>query len=87
MLQAMRITIRMDRRLLAKAKKAAAARGLTLAGLVEESLREAMIRQGRSVGRSKFRLPTYDKGGLLPGVNLDNSAEHVDLMEGRIDRD
>ncbi|MGQ0815653.1 MAG: hypothetical protein ACT4O1_14555 [Gemmatimonadota bacterium] len=31
--------------------------------------------------RERVRLPTYGKGGLQPGVDLDNSAALLDLME------
>jgi hypothetical protein len=33
--------------------------------------------------RRKFRLPTFNGGGTLPGVDLDNSAALLDIMEGR----
>jgi hypothetical protein len=79
----MRTTIRLDDQLLREAKKRAAERGTTLTAVIEDSLRQALARRVPSRRRRKFRLPTFNGGGTLPGVDLDNSAALLDIMEGR----
>jgi hypothetical protein len=81
----MRITIRIDDQLHAEAKKCAAEQGTTLAALIENSLREALARRNPAHRHKKFRITTFKGDGVLPGVNLDNSASLLDRMEG-IDR-
>jgi hypothetical protein len=79
----MRTTIRLDDRLLREAKKRAAERGTTLAAVIEDSLRQALARREPSHRRRKFRFPTFKgRGGLQPGVDLDDSAALLDRMEG-----
>jgi hypothetical protein len=53
---------------------------------VEETLRDAVSRgivKPRSVSRERHRveLPTFRGEGLRPGVNLDDSAALLDLMD------
>jgi len=58
---------------------------LTPTALVEDALRERLSRR-RQKSRSKpLRLTTYGKGGLQPGVDLDDSAALLDLMEPHLD--
>ncbi len=79
----MRTTIRIDDRLLAEAKARAARSGTTLTAVVEDALREAFARRdGRQSNRAP-ELPTLPGGRLLPGVDLDDSAALLDLMDGR----
>ena len=80
----MRTTIRLDDQLLREAKKRAAERGTTLTAVIEDSLRQALARREPSNRRRKFRFPTFNGGGgVQPGVDLDNSAALLDIMEGR----
>ena len=78
----MRTTIKIDDELLAEAKARAAASGRTLNAVVEDALREALARRPARVRRRKPRFPTFTGGRLLPGVDLDDSAALLDLMEG-----
>ena len=78
----MRTTIRLDDQLLREAKKRAAERGTTLTAVIEDSLRESLARWKPSRRRRKFRLPTWGRGGVFPGVDLDDSAALLDRMEG-----
>lgn len=78
----MRTTVRLDDALLREAKKAAASSGRTLAAVIEDALRAHLSRRGR-VQRAPFKMRTFDGGGLLPGVDLDDSSALLDLMEGR----
>jgi hypothetical protein len=77
----MRTTIRLDDRLLAEAKHLAARTGRTLTAVIEDALRESLARRKRSKDRPNADLPTYRGQGLQPGVDLDDSAALLDLMD------
>jgi hypothetical protein len=77
----MRTTIKLDDRLLADAKVEAVRSGRTLNEVVEDALRESLSRRDRSVREQGIALPTSN-GRLRPGVDLDDSAALIDLMEG-----
>jgi Arc/MetJ family transcription regulator len=83
----MRTTVRLDPDLLAEAKKAAAIRGKTLTAVIEDALRESLGRRNDSRKRTKVRLPTFRGKGVQPGVNLDDSAALLELMESDRDSD
>jgi hypothetical protein len=77
----MRTTIRLDDQLLADAKQLAARTGRTLTAVIEDALRLS-LRQHRPRSRRRVVLPTFKGGnGLQPGVDLDDSAALLDLME------
>jgi hypothetical protein len=78
----MRTTVRLDEELLKEAKRQAAESGTTLQAIIEESLRERLAR-GRGVqpARPTIRLKTAGEGGVLPGIDLDDSASLLDAME------
>ena len=76
----MRTTIKIDDQLLAEAKVRAAESGRTLNAIVEEALREALARRRSSPGPS-VDLPTFAGGRLRPGVDLDDGAALLELME------
>jgi hypothetical protein len=78
----MRTTIRLDDALLIEAKKKAAESHRTLTAVIEDALRESFSRKGRPAKRRRVRLPTAGGGGLLPGVDLDNTAALLDRMDG-----
>ena len=80
MLLCMRTTIQLPEDLLAEAKKAAAERRTTLKAIIEESLRESLVRRGRP-RREPVKLVTFGGSGLQPGVDLDDSAALLELME------
>jgi hypothetical protein len=78
----MRTTVRLNERLLAEAKKHAAESGTTLTSLLEEALRETLARRSMRARSKKVRLKTVKGGGPRPGVDLDDSAALLDVMEG-----
>jgi hypothetical protein len=80
----MRTTVRLERALLERAKKEAARRGETLTALIERGLRLVLASpQGRR-RRPRVELPVCEaRGGTLPGVDLDDSAALLDIVEGR----
>lgn len=77
----MRTTIRLDEHLLAEAKKRAAESGKTLTAMVEDALRESLARRAAGAKAKPVRVKTAGGGGLRPGVDLDDSASLLEVME------
>ena len=77
----MRTTVRLDDDLLVEIKKIAAQADRTLTSVIEDALREMLARQQRAEARTPVRLTTVSGGGLQPGVDLDDSAALLALME------
>ena len=77
----MRTTVRLDDQLLREAKAVAAATGRTLTELVEDALRESLARRQVVAGRKPVVLRTFKGKGLRPGVDLDDSAALLELMD------
>ena len=72
----------MEDDLLRRAKEIAVQRSTTLTAILEQALREWLDRQRRSRQRRRVDLPvSRSRGGLLPGVTLDDSADLLDRME------
>ena len=74
--------MRLDDQLLTDAKEHAARTGRTLTALLEDALRALLALEKRPRQHRSRSLPTYGEGGLQPGVDLDNSADLHDLMDG-----
>jgi len=77
----MRTTVRLDEDLLVQAKQLAAASGKTLTSVLEDALRETLARRQAAARRKRVRLRTFGSGGVLPGVDLDDSASLLERME------
>lgn len=77
----MRTTIRLDDRLLAEAKALAARTGRTLTAVIEDALRQALAAEKRPERGPRPELPTFGGEGLQAGVDLDDSASLLALME------
>jgi hypothetical protein len=78
----MRTTVRLDDRVLAEAKKYAAETGRTLTSVLEDALRETLARRSARVkGVRPVRLKTVKGDGVRPGVDLDDTAALLALME------
>lgn len=78
----MRTTIQLDDTLLREARREAARSGMTLSGIIEEALRERLARPATSAEpREQVRLRTTGGGGLRPGIDLDNSAALLDVLD------
>lgn len=78
----MRTTIRLDDNLLTRTKELAARSGRSLTAVIEDALREMLARQSQAAERPPVQLPTFPGKGLQPGVDLDDSAAMLDLMDG-----
>lgn len=84
----MRTTINLPDGLIAQAKRAALEDRTTLTAIIGNALREALSkRRRRSVPRKKFEIITYGEGGVLPGVDLSDTAALLDIMDGIDDPD
>lgn len=77
----MRTTLSIDDGLLEDAKKVAAQTGRSLARFVEDALRESLARSRQQRTAEPTRLHTIGGKGLLPGVDLDDSAALQDVMD------
>lgn len=77
----MRTTIRLDDELLADAKALAARTGRTLTAVIEDSLRQALAMRERLEDEPPSDLPTFRGDGLQPGVDLDDTAALLSLMD------
>lgn len=78
----MRTTVRLDDALLEQAKSEATRRHQTLTALIEQGLRLILAKKQEPSRRRSVRLPVCRAGGgTLPGVDLNDSAALLDVME------
>ena len=76
-----RTTIRLDPALLADAKKLAADTRRSLTAVIEDALRAVVTRRRRRPKR-RPSLTLVGGKGVRPGIDLDDSAALLALMEG-----
>ena len=80
----MRTTIRLDDALLEQAKREASRRGQTLTALIEQGLRLMLAGPRPPQRGANIVLPvSRAAGGTLPGIDLNDSAALIDILEGR----
>ncbi len=77
----MRTTIRIKDSILHEAKKRALEEHKSLTAFIEESLIDKIYHKTRSEKKIK-PLPTYKGTGLRPGVDLNDSKNLTDIMDG-----
>jgi hypothetical protein len=78
----MRTTIRLEDALLDQARREARRRGETLTALIQEGLRTVLARSKPDRPRPRVKLPVFGpSGGVMPGVDLSNSAALLDILE------
>lgn len=77
----MRTTVRLPSGLMAQAKKLARDTNRTLTQVIEDALRDALVRPARAAPRH-VSIVTFKGDGLQPGIDLNDSAALLDLMEG-----
>jgi hypothetical protein len=80
-----RTTLTIDDHLLAEYKKVAAQTHRTLSYVIQDALRETLMRRHEAAARPPVRLPVIGGGGLQPGVDLDDNARTLELLEGERD--
>jgi Ribbon-helix-helix protein, copG family len=76
----MRTTVDLPPDVLARAKELAAREGRSLSEVVTDAVRSSFARTA-TAERGPIQLPTFGEGGLHPGVDLDDSAALLELME------
>jgi len=81
----MRTTIRIDDHLAREAKRIAVQTNQTLGAVVEEGLRILLAHRRTRGKKAQSPLVTFRGGGLQPGIDLDDSASLLDVMERRDD--
>jgi hypothetical protein len=75
-----RTTVDLPDDLLTEARERAAKEGRSLSDVVGDAVRSSFSRTA-TADRGPVELPTFNGGGLQPGVDLDDSAALLDLME------
>lgn len=81
----MRTTLTIDDALLAEYKRVAADTHRTLSYVIQDALRETLERRREASTRRPVRLPVIGGGGLQPGVDLDDNARLLELLEAERD--
>jgi hypothetical protein len=79
----MRTTVNLPDALLAQARRLAAETGRTLTEVIEDAVRESLGRRRAGPPPPPVTLTTFAGSGLQPGVDLDDGAGLLDLMDGR----
>jgi hypothetical protein len=79
----MRTTLNLDPEVMAGAKRLAAQRRTTLTAVIEEAIRLELLRASAPSAPPASRLPTYtpSHGGVLPGVDLDDTDDLLDRLD------
>jgi hypothetical protein len=78
-----RTTVRLPKELLDRARRKAAADGVTLTALIEDGLRQVVSRK-RSQEKPRGPIPVSKAtGGMLPGIDISDSAaiQEMDDLE------
>jgi hypothetical protein len=78
----MRTTINLPDSLILQAKKTALAENTTLTEVIANALREALAKRRNKKARRDFKIIASGSGGLLPGVDLDDTSALLDIMDG-----
>ena len=74
--------MRLDERVLREAKAVAAQERRTLTAVIDDALRQFLARRSAPRGkRPPVKLITFRGDGLQPGVDIDDTAALIDLME------
>lgn len=77
----MRTTLDLDDALYAETKKAALAARRPVTALIEDALREALARKRSATKAPALRLPVLKRRRLMPGVDLNDFASLLDILD------
>lgn len=77
----MRTTIQLNDQLHQLAREYAVVHGKTFTAVLEEALREKLFRREQRITKQRITLKTVKGHGLQAGVDLDNNASLLDLMD------
>jgi hypothetical protein len=75
----MRTTVAIDDELLARAKRRAATRHLTLGQYVEEALRRDLLAD--AAPSHEINLPVFEGGRVRPGIDLSSNRDLYDALD------
>lgn len=81
MLWHMRTTIRLPDELYTRVRVTAAEEGRTVTSFMEEALRAALVRHAAPPSATPYRVTPFRGHALGPGVDLDDNAALLDLMD------
>jgi hypothetical protein len=76
----MQITLDLDEHLLEETQQVAARTNRLVSAVINDALREVFARM--KMQRKVFKLHTAGGGDLMPGVNIESSADLLDIMDG-----
>lgn len=82
MLLCMRTTIDINDQLLKQAKLRAAETNRSLTSVMEDALRRLLHKDPATRKKPRRPIPVDGSGGVLPGVDLDNTSSLLDRMDG-----
>jgi hypothetical protein len=71
----------LDDELLKDVRQYAAEEGMTFTAVLHQALRGLLARRSRLAEQERAPLPSFGGQGLQPGVDLDDSAALLELME------
>lgn len=77
----MRTTVRLDDGLMAEVKRYAVNRRKTITAVIEQALRETIARREIRQQSTPVKFTTCSGLGPRPGIDIDNSAKLIDLMD------
>jgi hypothetical protein len=77
----MRTTLTIDEHVMAEYKKVAAETHRTLSSVIQDALQETLVRRRAGARQPPPRLPVIGGGGFQPGVDLDDNARTLELLE------
>ena len=77
----MRTTVNIDEHLLREIREVSVRTNRSVSEIIEEGVRTYLAGTRRRGAAAKVKLPTFGEGGLQPGVDLDDSAALLSIME------
>jgi hypothetical protein len=77
----MRTTINLPEELMRQAKKAALEADTTLTEIIANALRVALAKRLQKKAKRNFKINASGRGGVFPGVDLDDTSALLDIMD------
>lgn len=78
----MRTTIRLPDDLYKRVRATAAIEGTTVTSFIDDALRQALARREQAPSGTPYQVTPFHGNGLQPGVDLDDNAALLALMDG-----
>jgi hypothetical protein len=83
----MRTTINLPDELMLRAKRAALEAGTTLTEFIADALRVSLAEHPQRKRGRALKINPSGRGGVFPGVDLDDTSALLDIMDGLHDPD